>query len=96
MRLLGLQASPAGPCHRYLLLSCDDPAAAAGPGGSGGWTMALEAEGGELRSAALPGLQGDAATLLASPLPGGAMLQVTPQVRLTRRPHGTLFSVRAD
>lgn len=33
-----------------------------------------------LRAATLPGLELQAATLLAGPLPGGLMLQVTPQV----------------
>lgn len=88
VRLLGLRASPSAPCHRYLLLSCDAPTAAPGTADSDGWTLALEAEAGGLRPATLPGLQPDAATLLAGPLPGGALLQVTPRVRLGRHPCG--------
>ena len=76
MQLLGLKAAPAAPTHRYLLLSSDAAAADAGSG----WTTVLEAAGGGLHAAALPGMQLEAATLLASPLPGGSMLQVTSQV----------------
>ncbi|KAL4458059.1 hypothetical protein ABPG75_012924 [Micractinium tetrahymenae] len=86
VRLLGLRASPSAPCHRYLLLSCDAAGATTDPASCDGWTMVLEAEEGELRSAAVPGLQVDAATLLASPLPGGTMLQVTPQGAAVFRP----------
>jgi hypothetical protein len=75
VRLLGLRAAPSAPAHRYLLLS------SAVPGGGPASTTVLEVGGEGLRPAHLPGLQAQAATLLAAPLPGGHMAQVTPQVR---------------
>ena len=77
VRLLALQASGTAAARCYLLLSSEDPAAdAAGHG----WTTVLEATAGGLHAAVLPGLHLEAATLLAAGLPGGHMLQVTPQV----------------
>lgn len=77
VRLLSLRASPSAARHRYLLLSSDESAGAAGA-----WTSVLETGEEGLQSAELPGLHTDAATLLAGPLAGGCMLQVTTQVRL--------------
>ncbi|PRW18316.1 DNA damage-binding 1 [Chlorella sorokiniana] len=74
VRLLSLKASPAAARHRFLLLTSDE-----GAGAAGAWTSVLETGEDGLQAAELPGLQTSSATLAAAPLAGGCILQVTPQ-----------------
>lgn len=87
VRLLGVKATPAASRHRFLLLTSD--AVADSSGGGGGMTSAFETSEAGLQAAEVPGLQLEAATLLAGPLPTGALLQVTPQVRSGWEDEGT-------
>jgi hypothetical protein len=71
VRLIGLRESLASRHHRYLLFGFDADQS----------TSELDIGGTHFQQASIPGLHQDQATLACSPMAGGFMLQITPQVR---------------
>eukprot|EP00887_Chlorella_sp_A99_P001486 scaffold8.g1486.t1 len=83
VRLIPLRLAPGSGHHSHLLLSFDEE----------GSTLVLAAHGSSFAEASLPGLATHCATLLATPMPAGRLLQVTPQqAQVTRLADGGLVS----